>query len=544
MAILLQINGRDATKEAEQLTFSTVDPGGFESLSCALTSAFANTPKGARVMVTEGAEIIWDGRVTEIEQTTARNRTQVRLAAQGFRASLAEQGTSMVYVDRSLSAWTTAPSTSRQIRLLPSDRGGNSLSSAQLVPDGSTPAALLRLTAINNSNVAPRKRDRVEGWYDAGPNNTIEKIWYDIDTSDRNASTGTSQGQLGGLWDIRVQGFTDNINGYTNDTGNLSGTFPTTGTFEPSGNCRYAAIFMFYNASYTNTAGSWSVWFRNPAVFGPHKLNPVGTMPSGLYPADIAKHAISQLGNSQLRVVADPSVGQTSGYAIPHAVYRDYTTVEQIVTDMAGVLGWHWGVWEPSPLSEQPRFLFQPPPTSATATVDATACEPISVTDRLDGLYNKCVITYANPDGVAVRTEVSRVVPELDAQGITRVLNLTIGISNETAAKTFGNFMLAISQTQARGGGSATLPGTVTDNNGNPRAAYLLKAGRDRIRISGLTNLRSASPLSEVQDLFRVARTETTVERGGLLRTRIDFDGGTNLTDVLQARLAVAANIA
>jgi hypothetical protein len=106
------------------------------------------------------------------------------------------------------------------------------------------------------------------------------------------------------------------------------------------------------------------------------------------------------------------------------------------------------------------------------------------------------------------------------------------------------DYMLLLSQSQARGGGSATLPLSVMDMSGAQRPSYTLRPGRDKLRISGLSNLRSAGPLSETQDVFRVKRTETSVERGGLIRTRIEFDGGTNLTDVLNARLSVVANIA
>lgn len=544
MALLVQIDGRDATNDAEGLTFSNTDPGGFESFSATLTGPYLTLPKGARILVTDGAETIWDGRVTEVEQTTARGRTQVRVAGQGYRATLAEQGYSMIYVDRSLSAWTGAPSLARQIKYLPSGNGGINFQTPSITPDGSKPAVMFRLDRLTTQTTAPVKQDRSEGWYDAGPNNLIGKVYYDIDTADRAASSGTTQSQLSGNWSIYLSLTNDTLTGTGGaSTGDVSGTTPVQNTLTATTDCRYAYMRLYYGATFSGD-GLWRAWLRNPAVYGNHNLPLRGTAPKGLYPSDIAKHALTQLPTGSVRVTPDASIPNSTAYILPHSVYRDWTPIEQVITDMAGVLGWHWGVWEPAPLDDQPRLMFQPPPSYATATVDATACEPISVVDRLEGLFNRAVITYTDAAGYAQRLTRSRVVPELDAYNMIRTLNLTIGTSTATAATSLADYMLVLSQDQARGGGSATLPLAVMDASGAPRQSYTLRAGRDKLRIGGLSNLRSAGPMSETQDVFRIKRSETTVERGGLIRTRIEFDGGTNLTDVLQARLAVVANIA
>jgi hypothetical protein len=83
-------------------------------------------------------------------------------------------------------------------------------------------------------------------------------------------------------------------------------------------------------------------------------------------------------------------------------------------------------------------------------------------------------------------------------------------------------------------GDTVRLPG------GGSKPACLLKAGRDRIRI---TDLPDSGPLHETDtrrfDCFHVRRVETTEQPDGTQQTRVDFDGGADLMEVLQARLAV-----
>jgi hypothetical protein len=69
----------------------------------------------------------------------------------------------------------------------------------------------------------------------------------------------------------------------------------------------------------------------------------------------------------------------------------------------------------------------------------------------------------------------------------------------------------------------------------------LLRAGRDRIQIPDLPD--SGSFTGPRRDTFLVRRVETTVSNG-TASTRIEFDGGADLLEVLQARTASALEAA
>ncbi len=119
-----------------------------------------------------------------------------------------------------------------------------------------------------------------------------------------------------------------------------------------------------------------------------------------------------------------------------------------------------------------------------------------------------------------------------------RTLDLDMGPGDATSAATFGAFALQLALTGARGGGSCTILDAVSLPDGGVKPACLLKAGRDRIRILGLPDSGSLTA-EDRQDSFLVRRVEPTV-RNGVPSTRVEFDGGADLLEVLQARLALS----
>jgi hypothetical protein len=139
-------------------------------------------------------------------------------------------------------------------------------------------------------------------------------------------------------------------------------------------------------------------------------------------------------------------------YIAPHVVYRTPTAADVIIDDMAKLMGWPWGVWEPSTvLGSSPRLDFGPPPTDATAVVTKAECDQLDVTARLGDLYNTCQVTYTDPAGTGGMVTVTLPSAQLSEAGIaTRTLPLNMGVGSAAAATTFGLMALALSQISAR----------------------------------------------------------------------------------------------
>lgn len=520
------VGGRDVTDRCDSLTFSATDPGGFEIATLGLP-ATDRPKKGNAVTIRSGLDVAWAGRVAEISDHSQHGRATKSTGCEGNRALLRDTLYSMVYVDRDLTRWTT-PSYARQIYWLTSFLFLTSM--AVGADDGGNPALIQTITGAWSVSTFPYH----EAWYDAGPGNIIGNLYYDM------ALTGTLTDTFAIFAGVNL----DNSSGTTSypSTANLY-PGPASGYYTPPTlTYRWGNLFIEGPNSPGGKAGGTKLCaWRKIAVYGNHGLTGRGSDPVGYWPSDIAKHALAQSPSVDAGVIPDAST-----FVVPHAVYRSPTPVDTVVDDMARLMGWTWGVWEPATvLGSRPRMDFRPPPTDATAVVTKAECDQLDITSRLGDLYSQAQVTYTDTAGQPGVVTVTLANAQLNEAGIaTRTLLLNMGIGSVAAATTFGNFALALSQNSARAAGQATLPASVRLPNGGSKPAHLLRPGIDRLRI---TDLVDGGPLLDVgtvrRDVFRISRTETTVSKDGTCSTRVELDSGANLLETLQARLSLAAGV-
>jgi hypothetical protein len=279
------------------------------------------------------------------------------------------------------------------------------------------------------------------------------------------------------------------------------------------------------------------------AVRGTHGLTQRGSLSAtsapGYYPSDIFRDALTRSGAG----IAPGVIEDATGLTIAHLVYPQPTGADQIADQMAKLMAWHWGVWEPQTvLDDTPTAHFRSPPSDATCVVSRSEClelDPPKV--RLDLLYDTAKVSWRDAAGSSGTETVTLANPLLYEAGLTsRALVLDAGTTNQAAARAYGSFALLLSQRTARGGGYCLLGDTVGLPGGGRKPACLLKAGRDRLRI---TDLPDSGPLHETDsrrtDTFHIRRVETSIVNGRP-QTRVDFDGGADLMEVIAARAAVA----
>jgi hypothetical protein len=524
------IAGRDVTDRCDSLVYSATDNGGYEIATLGLPST-DRPKKGDAITIRQGLEVAWAGRVAEIADHSQHGRATKTTGCEGLRALLRDTLVQMVYVDRDLSRWG-GPSTQRQINL---QANNYQPQSPQASPDAANakPAIIDTVVGAWAAPVVPR----CEAWYDAGPGNLIAGLYFDLTLAGIGAGAFAS-------WVQQLVSCTDDAesNGVL-----LATATPATPTGENAGrlavsSTRYVHTNHYFNGSPGGVDGSsYQALWHNMAVFGNSGLSGRGPDPQGLYPSDIARHALSQCSGISVGNIVD-----AIGYIAPHVVYRTPTAADVIIDDMAKLMGWPWGVWEPSTvLGSSPRLDFGPPPTDATAVVTKAECDQLDVTARLGDLYNTCQVTYTDPAGTGGMVTVTLPSAQLSEAGIaTRTLPLNMGVGSAAAATTFGLMALALSQISARAAGQATLPVAVRLPGGGSKPACLLRPGLDRLRIVDLVD---GGPLFDRantrRDVFRISRCETTVGKDGIPSTRVELDSGSNLLETLQARLTLAAGI-
>ncbi len=514
--LTLKIGERNLTDSYDSLSFSNVSPGGYEQLQATSPDA-GDISEGDEVTVRSGLDVAWHGRVNEAGRRDTDGRTITQIAALGNGAKLTDERMQAIYADRDLTHWTPM-SRARRVSLLGS---AINVGDPSMQPDPTSGLPSLNLEIDEPST----RRRTTEALYD-GQGCNIDSIYYDIDRNNISAAGWGLQFYLG-----------DNADLYQDASTNLAGgAGVTVGTYNPATNRLFAHIQLDNNTGVSDTATHFAMC-RLLAVYGDHGLTKRGTAPEGFYPGDIAAHALTASGAGFI-LIADDS----SGLTVRHSVYRDHVPHQQIIDDMSKLMGWHWGVWEPrTTLDDTPTLYFIAPPEAATCSALAGEIRDLDAPRvRVDLLYDTANVKWTDAAGTAGVATVTIANPLTVGAGVAgRTLDLDMGVGDATSATAYGTFALNLALTGARGGGFGTLPGTVRAAGGR-KPACLLKAGRDKIRILDLPDSGPVTAQdSDRLDSFLVRRVETTVDRG-TPSTRIEFDGGADLLEVLQARLALA----
>lgn len=531
MTFQVFIGGLDVTDLVEQLTYSSTDPGGFEA--CTIEPRSSARSKGIRsgqqIFVMYGGEFAWMGLVNEAGDDSDNGQRHQAITGVGPGVKLRDNPYPMIYVDADFSKWGP-PSRTRERELISTPRD---LGDSEILPDVTTGLPTFKQHKKGPwSNILQDER-----FYDSGQGNTIAKIYYDCQVTSTISLVDAN-------WQITL-GVQDKDNsdaGVVNvNSGNIRANPIPPAYFTPTIPNRWAVLTFIYAAASASTS-DYALYWRNLRLYGDHRMKPRGPDPGGLYPGDIAGDALLRSGAG-----FTPIIGDSSSYIVPHCVYRDPTQPEQIIDEQAKAMAWHYGTWEPTNhISTLPTFRFEQRPTTATAWVHRAQCDTLRApTIKYDAIYDKAIVRYADPAGSSGFATVVLPSPFIDGVAGKRVLEIDLGPGSAAAAEAYGTFALRLAQAAARGGGSATLPANVGAPGGGQRPACLLRAGRDRLRIIDVSPAMSAlAEDSRALDSFRVTRVETTVSQSGIPQTRVDFDGGVDLLEVLQARLATASVLA
>lgn len=528
----VRVAGRDVTaRVTDQLTFSAVDPGGYETCQFSLPDGETPVRKGDVVVVFDGLGEVWWGRVEEPGARVAGGRTSYQVQAVGAGAALKDDQYACVYVDRDLSGWGGITK-GRNILLLGASWQIASSGDVQTNSDASP--VLVQSFQINGTPIIS------EAVYDASALCHIGGIYAD--------GVGTNIGTFGSPgWSTRIVVTDDDNNAGTSldpsyeDVQLISAATTFSKRFTATVGRRFAMLQFLYSGAANLPGSDRTMSWANLAVYGNHGLALRGPEPGGFYPSDIARHALQHATGIQPGAIHD-----ADSYIVSHSVYKEPTTPEQVIDDMAKLMGWHWGVWGPdSILDTVPRLHFRPPPPEATAACSRLEAEDFQIADQLSSTYDAVTVGWQDAAGTRNYETVTQPNDSLP-QGVHRTGTVDIGTSSQAGAQAFGRNWLLLTQRAQRAGGQCTLPQDVITPSGATRRALTLKPGLDRLRFTDLPS--DGQNLLETDtrrfDTFRLKRTETTVEQGGIPRTRVEFDTGADLISTLQGRLDAATKLA
>lgn len=505
--------------EFTELNFSSVDPGGFESCSFASKKELIYSP-GDEVRVFEGSATAWHGRIEEpgLEYEFGRSANQIN--AVGYGTNLRREPFAMIFVDGDMSNWQQV-SVERRRGLL----GGNYRVNDFTVDNSTAGLPAMRLQ-VNDEWVSPSRPVSEANW-PAGPHTLIRRVFWNWSANSSVNPADVNWQADAFLWDEAVVSIA--VSDFQGS--GTSGTATLTGVGSPT-----FSINFYHSATPGGVNGqTYDIAITNFKVFGDHdlaartELNLTGTTVYGLYLSDIVNEVMRRS-----RVGFETDI-DSSSLLVTQFSYRDPTNAETMVIDAARLVGWHWGVWEPSMLGSTPVFKFKAPPEGATTAVSVSDCDRIDLTESLSSLYNEVYLTYIDGFGKPGFTTYRNEHPRIRS-GETRRLVFNGGVLSSDAASAYARYVLLLTQSDSRVSGSCELPTKMYDG----RWSHLIRPGLDKLQIFGLGQGQLVGSANSRFDTFRVRRVSVSASENGTPRTTVEFDRGADLIEVLQARMTQA----
>lgn len=531
MSLSIVIGGQDVTGLADTYTFSNVARGGFEQAQITL-SRDLKISRHDEVLIFDGGSIAWHGYINSPGQVAKDTLARAGITALGYGTRLKTARDRFIFLDADTSQWKDV-SLTRQATLL---GASFSIGSIENKIDNATGRNGIDMQVETPFSLV--NGQVVEAMYDS-KGCGIGAIYGSYKTGAQLSTADTN-------WSYQSYLATDDTIG---SSGASTGPLRVNGTSEarwsvvtpPAVAIQYIGILeLLYAIALTGNSGvTYDLMFYNVQVVGMHGValydeTTVQGLRKSIRVTDVVNYLLDHIQDYNAhQLITDDT------FAVPHWVHYDVATYEDIINEAANFLGWVWGTWEPPSLFDsKPTFRFEAPPADITCFVSTTECDEVDEpVVSLDHCYNGCSIKYQNALGQQNYVNVYKHNPVLDAAGIpSQYLLVEAGIMGVAAAQVFGGYALKLAQASQRGGGSVTVSGAVHEPGGGSRQATLLRAGRDRIRVPELNDGSYFVSDTRSLDAFQVERVETTVT-GGRASTRVEFDTGADLMEVLNARI-------
>lgn len=474
----------DAADVLEELTDSDTAPGGNKDLTAALArkpgTDYSDMQLGTKLEVFGAGQYKVSEYRLERNPRTSGDTLVVDPAASGYQVLLSDKEEAReIFVDAELGAWSDV-STARLLELEFMTKV-NVMVGTQGI--GNEPASIIfayeRLTEGWMGNEYSYFGAGIDigrvlfGFVGTG----FDEAWSDF-AGIRAGDTGTSA--------LIAQ------TGDFNSVSEPSWDVPEGGAIAPEGG-KYAffQVARDQGASSLERYVAYPRW-QTPRVLGRHGLPLYGASRAeiGVLASDVIGYALSRWAPG-IRFTTGPFGSiKASRFVIPHLVFKEPTTVQEMVTQSLRFETLEWGVW-----SGQfgPTFYLNERGRREGAKRWRTRIRPAKFSEtgqQMDQIYNRVVMSWQNDDGTMgtmgpigsgyplTDSRCEDVDPEnaLNEAGVVRTKHLTMnGVATvEGAAETSRLFLEKCRLLD--GSGEATLTGFVEDEKGAEWPYYCVHA--------------------------------------------------------------------
>lgn len=463
-----------------------------------------------QVKITADGNTVWGGRINQTPGSGKGTQAQIAVSAQGWQSHLDDDQLDRGWVHNNLAAWQSSADFPGWMNL-----GATAAVNAQKgVNSGAQPILMWSIGDTQTLNTS------VSTTIDLGPNRTWIRAVVQVASKDTTNLVlyviGTNEDWWNGASRI------DAITGQALTTG-------ATQTFAGSLTAarRYCHVMLFSTPATTvNIAQD-----RGSALLDA-KLFADTTYESGNVSTLVASQvATTTLLSGILPLLSKDTSGITpTVFALPTFWPQGYQTPRQIIGAVNAFHDYLWGVDANATLFFKARTTtpdYEMGEWSGDDFADASL-------GNLDGLYNRCIVQYADlagRPGVAIVTGSS---PILTLQGLTRTMTVAPGAALTAAGATqIGGAYLARKITAPLQGGISVGPKDVRTMFGqNIHPAQLLNATGKRIRLMNRVDPQTGA-FGRVGTIVNVAYDAATE------KATLQLDNSTTSLDALLARLAL-----
>lgn len=492
----------DITAQVHDLSFRTVIPGGYASLSISLNRPLRIQPDDIEyygsVYVYDGRSgaTIWEGRLEDPGRTAGDAGEVWSITAVGPMAHASDQTLPLIYVDSSLDSWVRSRYNTK-----------NALTESSEI-DEDTPALQIRAaegTSVTTSWLgdwihrglwyAGMKLGRVRCDHIEGAVNT--NLTLGLYT---RVAGGSSPGALvSDTWDTTqdtlaanngTSGWVDGHNVVSIRATRLSTTFTATDIYW-SNIYNVVVRSALMNADGTDVAAAQTV----------NNIDPVEVV------ADLLGRVLTKYDGAF-------AVLNGSGVDITQLAYPDGITPAQVFDDLSVFdPAYYWAAWETNPYTGKWRFEYSPWPT--TVRYEATTLDGFDSPGSATDLYNACHVRWKDARGRIMNTQVTSTCQILSDAGLTRraYLDMSDEIGSFIGASQAGANFLAEHQYPPNAG-TLTVARKILDNvTGRMVSPWEILPG-GLIRVTGV--------LPRVDSLNPTARDGVTIFKV----LSVDFNAG------------------
>lgn len=528
--------GYDLSGIAQDLQFSNVRPGGDESCSFTLRRSWLDSnpevKRGSIVRVLDGLDVLWQGRLEEIDRGSDQTET-IAVTAYGLGARLKDGLFRQVFIDRDLNNWVGA---SRTERINLAAAGASYQADADVSTDTINGLPALTFSIRGAWSIQPFS----EAWYDAGSDCNIAAIYLDP-----QAGAGVALNSAGWVQTVEI------LNQDSRSGSSVGGSANPTaaGYITPTTPMRFADIFLSYSAGAAGTEDQEYLFAaRKLAVYGNHGLTRQGADPGGFTADQLVGYILGLVPGISARLIA------SGAFVITQFVIDTPTHHEDAIGEAAAFETSTWGTWGPNTVldrSDQGWFDFSilhEQNEQGEWIIGRADCDDVSLHDELGSLYNKLRINWTDSSGeefVEIRTAV---IPALEEAGLglnatPREQELDAGPATQATAQQFGDTYFGVQGTDPPSRGSLQLSLPVQHASRGKLPPHYMRADGSAVKI------RDALPRSESMSLgradrrtvFPIQRVSVDASNSSVPQVSVDLDQTPDRLSVIQARMGIAA---